>query len=75
MAGTLDSLVRGLSPRPASSDPRVLRALFREAARLHHPDRGGSDRAMAMTTKAYRDRDERRLRALVAAGRRLRGRG
>jgi len=75
VAGTLDSLVRGLSPRPRSSSSRDLRALYREAARMHHPDRGGSARAMAMTSEAYRNRDERRLRALVAAGHRLRGRG
>lgn len=72
--GTLRGLLAGLAPEPSRVDQRSLRRLYAVAARLHHPDVGGTTRGMVLVAEAYRARDVRRLRDLITAGRRIQAR-
>lgn len=67
MAGTLHSLLSSNAPNRKLS-PQQLRRLWLRAAKLHHPDRGGSLKAMKLVNEAYVNGDSRRLIALITVG-------
>jgi hypothetical protein len=58
------ALEAGYQERPLV-DPTELRAAYREAARKHHPDRGGDLETMRLVNHAYENADLDTLRALV----------